>query len=126
MRILQYFLVLALLAAGIAVADNTVTGKWTGAFHSTSPDGETRESTAVMLLKQTGNDITGTAGPSENEQHLTLKGKIDGDKITLAAEDEGRTVHFDLVLAADRITGDMNMVHSGQTAKAKIDVTRAK
>ena len=61
-----------------------------------------------------------------NEQHLVLKGKIEGDKITLVAEDEGRTVHFDLRLAGDRITGDMNMVHSGQTAKANIDVTRAK
>ena len=126
MRTLMCISILAILAAGLAVADNTVTGKWTGAFHSISPDGETRESTAVLMLKQTGNDITGTAGPSENDQHLTLKGKIDGDKITLAAEDEGRTVRFDLVLAADRITGDMNMVHSGQTAKAKIDVTRAK
>ena len=125
MRILMCVSMVAVLA-GIAVADTTVTGKWTGSFHSISPDGEARESTAVMLLKQTGSDITGTAGPSENEQHLTLKGKIDGDKITLAAEDEGRSVHLDLVLAADRITGDMNMVHSGQTAKAKIDLTRAK
>ena len=125
MRILMCVSMLAVLA-GVAIADTTVTGKWTGSFHSISPDGEARESTAVMLLKQTGSDITGTAGPSENEQHLTLKGKIDGDKITLAAEDEGRSVHLDLVLAADRITGDMNMVHSGQTAKAKIDLTRAK
>jgi hypothetical protein len=39
---------------------------------------------------------------------------------------EGRTIKFDLVLAADRITGDVNMVRDGQTAKAKIDVTRAK
>jgi hypothetical protein len=77
-------------------------------------------------LKQSGRELTGTAGPDEANQHLTLKGKIDGDKITLASEDAGRAISFDLVLAGDRITGDMNMVHGGQTAKAKIDVKRAK
>jgi len=45
-----------------------------------------------MMLKQRGTEITGTAGPNENEQHLALKGKIEGDKITLVAEDEGRTL----------------------------------
>ena len=52
--------------------------------------------------------------------------KIDGDKITLAAEDEGRSIHCDLVLAADRMTGEVNIIHGGQTAKPKLDVTRAK
>jgi hypothetical protein len=70
------------------------------------------------VLKQNGSDITGTAGQSEGDQHLVLKGKIEGDKITLVADDEGRTVTFNLVLTADRVSGDVNMVHSGQTAKA--------
>jgi hypothetical protein len=125
MRVLICALIVAALAV-TAFADATVTGKWTGSFHSISPDGEARESTAVMILKQSGPEVTGTAGPDESDQHLTLKGKIGGNKITLDAQSDGRTIHFDLVLAADRITGDMNMVHSGQTAKAKIDLTRAK
>jgi hypothetical protein len=41
-------------------------------------------------------------------------------------EDEGRVINFDLVVAADRIKGDVNMSREGQTAKAKVDVTRAK
>lgn len=125
MRTLLCFLVLAAFAAGIAVADTNITGKWTGSFNSSGPDGEARESTAVLMLKQNGSAITGTVGPTENDQHMAVKGKIDGDKTTLNAEDEGRAVTFDLVLAADRISGDMNMVHSGQTAQAKIDVKRA-
>ena len=126
MRTLLYFLVPAVFVAGIVVADANVTGKWTGSFNSIGPDGEARESTTIMMLKQSGSEITGTFGPNESEQSMVVKGKIDGDKISLIAEAEGRTVHFDLVLAADRITGDMNMVHSGQTAKAKLDVTRSK
>jgi hypothetical protein len=126
MRTLLYFLVLTALAVCVAVGDTNVTGKWTGTFSSTGPDGETRESSAVLMLKQNGGEITGTFGPDENDQQIAFKGKIAGDKITLVAEDEGRTVNFNLVLAADRITGDVNMVHSGQTARAKINVTRAK
>jgi hypothetical protein len=126
MRTLLYFLVLAVLAAGITLADANVTGKWSGTFNSIGPDGEARESTTVMMLKQSGSEISGTFGPNESEQAMTLKGRIEADKITLAAEDEGRTVKFDLVLAADRIAGEVNMVHGGQSSKAKINVTRAK
>src|SRR4051794_11736080 len=92
MRRPLYFLVLALIAVGIAGADANVTGKWTGTFNSIGPDGETRESTTVMMLKQSGSEITGTFGPNESEQAMVVKGKIGGDKITLMAEAEGRTV----------------------------------
>ena len=71
--------------------------------------------------------LVGTgASPDEGEQHAITKGKIEGDKITLLVEDEDRKITFDLVLAAERITCDVNIVRDGQTAKAKIDVTRAK
>src|SRR3954470_22816103 len=102
MRTLLYFLVLTALAVCLAVADANVTGKWTGSFNSIGPDGEARESTTIMMLKQSGSEITGTFGPNESEQSMVVKGKIDGDKISLTAEDEGRTIRFDLVLAADR------------------------
>jgi len=80
----------------------------------------------VLVLKQSGSDITGTVGPNEDEQFPIQKGKIDGDKITLEADDKGRTMTFNLVLAADRITGEAQMSRDGQTMKAKIDVARAK
>ena len=85
MRKLLCFTVLAALAASIAIADTIITGKWTGGFSSIGPDGEARESTGVMVLKQSGSAITGTVGPTENDQHMTISGKIDGDKITLKA-----------------------------------------
>ena len=126
MRKLLLFLVLAVIAAGIAIADTSVTGKWTGSFNMIAPDGQTKDGTALLLLKQSGTEITGSVGPDEGEQHPITKGKIEGEKITLLVEDEGRTIKFDLVLAAERITGDVNMAREGETAKAKIDVTRAK
>src|SRR6476469_2148555 len=104
MRTLLCFLVLAALA-GVALADVDVTGKWSGSFNATNSNGETKESTAVLVLKQTGTDITGTVGPNEDEQFPIQKGKIDGDKITLEVDHDGQTMKFDLKVDSGRITG---------------------
>jgi hypothetical protein len=125
MKALFCFLLLGALAL-VAAPEINVTGKWSGTAKITEPDGQTKDSPALLLLKQNGSEISGTVGPHEGEQHAITKGKIEGDKITIVMEDEGRTIRFDLVLASDRLTGDVNIVLDGQTSKAKLDVTRAK
>ena len=124
MKTLLCCVVLAALA-GAATADVDVTGKWSGSFNASDQNGETK--TAVLILKQSGSDITGTVGPNEDEQFPIQKGKIEGDKITLEADHEGHSIKIALVmLAADRIAGDAQMSHDGQIVTAKIDVSRAK
>jgi hypothetical protein len=126
MRILLCFLVLTVFLCA-ATADVDVTGKWAGSFNLTGPNGEMKETTALLKLKQSGVDISGTVGPNEDEQFPIQKGKIEGDKITLEADHEGNTLKIALVLVeADRITGDAQMSREGQTMNAKIDVKRAK
>ena len=125
MRTFLCFLVLAVLAVA-AVADVDVSGKWSGTFNMTGPDGETKDGTALLILKQSGTDITGSVGPGEDDQFPIQKGTIDGNKITLEADHGGHTMKIDLVLADDRITGEAHMDAEGQALKAKIDVTRAK
>ena len=123
MKAVLCILIIAALAM-VAAADTNVTGRWSGSYRVVDPDGET--GTAFLMLKQSGSDITGTVGPDEGEQHAITNGRIEGDKVTLLVEDGERTIKFDLVAAADRITGDVNISHQGQTRKAKLDVTRAK
>ena len=120
-RIASLLTLAALWVAAAAGAD--VSGKWMGTFKATAPDGQTREATAVLILKQTGGSITGTAGPGENEQHAIAKGQIEGDKITLETDDG---VKLDLVLAGERIAGDVTITRDNGTMKAKLDVGRAK
>jgi len=115
-----------LVAATLAVAADDVTGKWTGTLKVTDPNGEANDSTAVLMLKQSDTAITGTVGPNEEQQFAIAKGKIEGDKITLEADHDGHPLTFTLVLAAGRITGDVQMSRDGQTMKGKIDVGRAK
>jgi hypothetical protein len=114
----------ALWVAAAAGAD--VTGKWSGSFKMTAPDGQVRDGTALIVLKQTGSDITGTVGPNEGEQHAITKGKIEGDKLSLESSDGGMVLKLDLVLTGDRIAGDVTASGEGRNMKAKLDVTRAK
>ena len=119
--------VLVLAALAVAATADDVTGTWSGSFNATNPSGETRESTAFFVFKQSGTDITGTVGPNEGDQVAIQKGKIDGRKITLEADHQGHILKFALELvAADRITGDAQMSQDSQTATAKIDVSRTK
>ena len=80
----------------------------------------------MLTLKQSSGEITGSVGPNADEQAAIQKGRIEGNKITMEAEHHGHLIKFDLVVAADRIAGDANVSADGQSAKAKLDVTRAK
>jgi len=115
---------LTVLALCAVAADATATGKWSGSFNMSGPDGN-KESTAVLMLKQDGGAITGSVGPNEGEQFPIKAGKIEGGKISLDVDHEGQMVKFELVLAGDRITGDANISGDGKMT-AKINVTRSK
>jgi hypothetical protein len=97
-----------------------LTGRWTGTFQPT--DGESGG--ALLVLKQTGNELTGTAGPNENEQSPIKNGKIDGDKITFDLERENGTMHFELTASGKRLSGTINREHDGEKQTAKLDVTK--
>jgi hypothetical protein len=66
-----------LLIAPVAGAQTDLTGTWTGPFIMTM-DGQTRDDTAMMVLKHKGAELTGTAGPNAEQQWPIVKGKVDG------------------------------------------------
>src|SRR2546425_358372 len=51
----------SLLLFIFTLAGTELTGKWTGSFDVTGPDGETKKDHAFMNLKQNGDELTGTA-----------------------------------------------------------------
>jgi hypothetical protein len=122
---LLFCLIFVALASLPAAADVNVTGNWTGTFSATGPNGETKDSAALLVLKQDGNKITGTAGPNEEERFEIVKGSIEGNKIILELNEDDHVVHFDLTLADDRITGEANATTpDGRHLHAKLDVKR--
>jgi opacity protein-like surface antigen len=125
MRELLLRLALALALAMAAYAAD-VTGNWSGTFKVGMPDGTTQDDTVYLSLKQTGSTITGTAGPSIDQQAPIRVGKIEGNKITLDVPVPQGSFKFDITLQGDHLQGEVTASAQGQTVKAKMDATRAK
>ena len=117
----------ALMAAPKAMpkAIEDLTGKWAGSF-VVSMDGETKDETAYMVLKQSGTELTGTAGPNADEQLAIQKGKVEGNKVTFEVNADGPTMKFELTLADGHLKGDAKAEHEGRSMKAAVDVQRKK
>jgi hypothetical protein len=120
-----------LLAASLVLsaADVNVSGKWSGSFSLTKPDGTNDDGSAFTILKQDGGQITGTAGPDEEHQWTIEKGAISGNNVTLEVKDSDRATIFklSLVLEGDHLKGPVTVVtDEGQTLNAKVDFTRVK
>jgi hypothetical protein len=95
--------------AGLLTAQpsSDVTGAWTGQL--SGQGGGT--GSVRFVLKQTGDQISGTAGPSEKQNPPQIyDGKVEGNHLTFAADDSDDsglklTYHFDLAVSGDHMQG---------------------
>ena len=95
-------LLLCLVPAALAATD--LSGAWTGAAGSP----------IYLILKQDGNHVSGSGGPSAAEQILRFDdGTLAGDRLTFRAG----PFQFDLKVEADRMTGEVRS-EGGGPAKA--------
>jgi hypothetical protein len=120
-RLLLLCLILCASAAANARATD-VTGRWQVTI---SLGGETR--TGVALLQQTGDNVTGSIGADERNQH-PLDGVVNGNLITLTTHPRpGRTVAFDqcyLRVDGEKMTGTTE--RKGSSDKGTIEFVRMK
>ncbi|MCX6627267.1 MAG: hypothetical protein NTW28_06525 [Candidatus Solibacter sp.] len=112
------------LALAASAAD--VSGTWSGTLKIAGPDGQTQADTIHLILKQDGGNLTGTAGPSAGEQLPIEKGAIEGAKVTMEVPVANGAFKFDVSLDGDHLKGEVTLIASGQTMKAKMDATRAR
>lgn len=103
-----------------------VTGTWSGTFIITMPDGKTNDDSVHLVLKQSGATITGTAGPSAEQQLPIAKGTITGNRVSLELPIPDGMFKFDVVLEGEHLKGDVIRTAAGQSMKAKMDATRVK
>ena len=130
---LQAFLTAALFLLLFAAALNSsaqtpaaapppnFSGRWTGHFDITTPDGSIQNDAAVLILKQDGAVIAGSAGENEGQQSEIKSGKADGLEIQFTIDSQGSPMLFRLRLEAGHLKGDAS---SGKMT-ARVDVTRA-
>ena len=117
------FLLLTMFALALPAAD--ISGTWAGSFTISGPDGDKHDEVAHMVIKQNGDALTGTMGPSTDQQWPITNGKIAGDKITFNVQlSEDRLVKFEMVLVDGHIKGKATGNADGHALNAELDLTR--
>ena len=108
-----------------STAEQPFAGSWSGSFDIIAQDGSIHPDTALLILKQDGAAITGTAGPNENEQSPISLGMVTGQDIQFNIDTQGgRTMTFLLRLDDDHLKGYAGGETPDGKVTAAIDVTR--
>jgi hypothetical protein len=106
-----------------ACGAQNLTGKWVGTFHILPQSGGPREDKAVVVLKQQGEEVTGTLGPSESNQMPLKKGKVTGNLLKI--EMEGNRIVLTLTLDGDKLTGEIRDADDESKILARVDLKRS-
>lgn len=116
---------LAVLAfSALAAFGADASGKWSGTF-IINADGEIKDDSILLNLKQSGSVITGSGGPNEEKQFPITTGKIEGNKIVLNVQAEhDLMIVLTLQMDGDHITGDAKADDGEHKMTAKIDAKR--
>lgn len=109
----------------LALAAADVTGKWSGSFDITM-NGETKADTAYLDLKQSGETVTGTAGPNSEKQWKLRNGKVDGEHVTFEVliGERPDVMYMDLRIEGEHLKGTAQGESGENKMTAKVDVTR--
>ncbi|MEX2263629.1 MAG: hypothetical protein WD696_16860 [Bryobacteraceae bacterium] len=121
---MKHILLLTFAAVSLIAAD--ATGRWAGTLTVPTSDGSDKPGPALLVLKQEGAQLTGTAGPDANEQHPIEKGKVENGNLTFEVPTEDTIMKFALKHEGDEIKGDITREREGQTQRAKLAVKRDK
>jgi hypothetical protein len=114
-------IVVALFVSALSLVAADLTGRWSGSF---KPDKENDSRSAYVILKQDGGKLTGSGGPTAENQHVTLTGKVEGDKVSFEVLDGEATIYFELVVTGDEMSGDLRFKRGDETRTGKISLKR--
>jgi hypothetical protein len=128
-RLIAFALVLAVFAPAVgAQTSASFTGKWEGTMTMQRPDGtEGKPSSAAFNLTQKGKELTGTAGPPEQQWPIEKGAVADGKATFQVQQPEGPLFKFTLSIVKGRLQGEMTGERDGVVrGRAAIDAAKAK
>ena len=114
--------VVVLLVNAFAVNAADVTGNWKGTLTAENRD----PGSALVILTQTGDRVTGTGGQNESDRHDITEGKVTGDMITFVIQQQEGPMRFVLTLDGDALTGQVTRERDGKQQTAKLNLKREK
>ncbi len=105
---------IAIVFSATAVLAAEASGTWRGTLSDDRGGGDT----ALVILKQDGTMLTGTAGSSEADRHPIQNGKIQGDTVTFEVQGPpGAGLFFELKLNGDELAGKVEQRRDGQVLR---------
>src|SRR5947208_16220047 len=110
-KIMKAFVVFAVVSSfllpAMATAPGPVSGKWSGAVSIKNEAGEAQSQPVFLILTQDGKKLTGTGGPSEDEQGFNIEnGVVDGDKLSFDVKVEDSAYHSTAQITDEDMTGE--------------------
>jgi hypothetical protein len=114
-------LLLGLLPSIATAGAANVTGRWSGTMQLGE---QTRSEPVYMVFKQEGNKLAGSGGPNESEQNPFEDGKVEGNKLTFVVPLGESSMHFEMEVQGDQITGAMRRERDGKVEIAKVSLKR--
>jgi hypothetical protein len=118
----RVLVLVVLLVVGAVAAD--VTGTWSGTFKVSGGDHSTPQ---LIILKQDGNKLPGSAGPDAGEQYPIENGKVEGDRVRFEVTSGEWRFGYDLKRAGpDEMKGDLELKSVGSRRTAVVAVSRSK
>jgi hypothetical protein len=114
-----------ILAAASAIASDA-DGRWSGTMTVRTSEGTDRVGPALLVLKQEGATITGSAGPDDSERHEIQNGKSENGKLTFEVLNGESVMRFNLKHEGDEMKGEITREREGETQTAKLDLKRSK
>jgi len=114
-------LALFLLCALALAAD--LTGSWSGSFKAEGADHSVSQ---VIILKQQGSMLSGSAGPDASEQYPVENGRVDGNKVRFQVTTGEWKFTYNLTAEKDSLSGELKLESTTQSRNAKVTLTRAR
>jgi hypothetical protein len=126
-RQIAFALLFAALAPAVAAQTSaSFTGKWEGTFTRQRDDGTEDKNAVVFNLTQKGKELTGTAGPPDQQWKIE-KGAVAAGKATFEVQEpNGPLFKFTLTVVKGRLQGEMTGERDGVVrGRAKVDAAKA-
>lgn len=114
----KLLLALFVLATSALAAD--VTGTWRG-----TAGADAQSHAVIMVFKQAGSDLTGTAGYTADEQVPFSNGKISGEKISFDIVTDADSYKIELSPDGDGLKGTVEVHHGDQKVVLPLTLKKA-
>jgi hypothetical protein len=118
----RVLMTITMLVVAAMVAD--VTGTWSGSFTVSGGDHSIPQ---IVILKQNGDKLTGSAGPDAQEQYPLENGKVEGDRVTFELTSGEWKFSYDLRRTGQNgLKGNLKLSSVNEGRNAVVSLSRTK